>query len=136
MSEEPIKRERGRPTKYDPSYCELVVEDAKKGFSLSAFAGGILVSRECVTEWRRVHPDFDEACRAAKVARARFLEEGMMAMDCPAPAMNARKFALVNCAEEDWRNESTLKHVGDANADPIQTALTVTFVRGAEPTPD
>ena len=113
----------GRPTSYDPSYCDLVIEDARIGYSLSAFAGGIQVSRQTITDWRKAHPDFDVACATAKVVRARFLEGGMMERDIPAPAMNARKFALVNCAEEDWRAESTIKHVGGdpaAGDKPIQ----------------
>lgn len=122
------KRGPGRPTRYDPSYCDLVIEDAKLGFSLSAFAGGILVSRQTITDWRKAHPEFDAACATAKVVRARFLEGGMMERDIPAPAMNARKFALVNCAEEDWRAETTLKHVGGdpASGDqPIRHALDI-----------
>lgn len=111
----------GRPTKYDPAYCDLVIEDAAIGFSLSAFAGGIRVSRESITEWRRVHPDFDEACKTAKLVRARFLETGIMKEDIPGPAMNARKFALVNCAEEDWREpKQILEHTG-TDGGPIQT---------------
>lgn len=53
----------------------------------------------------------------------------MMERDIPAPAMNARKFALVNCAEEDWRAESTIKHVGGSpeNGDqPIRGVIDVT----------
>lgn len=110
MTEEP--RPTGRPTKYDPAYCDAVIEDAKLGFSLSAFAGGILVARDTITGWRQQHPEFDEACKVAKLVRARTLETDMIKLDIPAPAMNARKLALANCAEEDWRDQSTLKHVG------------------------
>lgn len=97
------------------------------GFSLSAFAGGIEVDRDTITEWRKVHPEFDQACKTAKAVRARFLEGGMMERDIPAPAMNARKFALVNCAEDDWRSETTLKHVGGdpaAGDKPVQVNVT------------
>lgn len=111
----------GRPTSYDPSYCDLVIEDAKVGFSLSAFAGGIQVSRQTITDWRKAHPDFDVACATAKVVRARFLEGGMMERDIPAPAMNARKFALVNCAPDDWREKVSLEHSGP-NGGPVVTA--------------
>lgn len=106
------KRPIGRPSKYRPEFCQAVIEDGRLGFSLSAFAGGIEVDRDTITEWRKVHPEFDQACKTAKAVRARFLEGGMMERDIPAPAMNARKFALVNCAEDDWRSETTLKHVG------------------------
>jgi hypothetical protein len=116
-----LKPAVGRPTKYDPAYCEAVIEDAAKGFSLSAFCGGILVARDTLTGWREQHPEFDQACKVAKLVRARFLETGIMDMSVPAPAMNARKFALVNCAEEDWREpKQILEHTG-TDGGPIQT---------------
>lgn len=123
MSEE--TKPTGRPTKYDPSYCQAVIDDAAKGFSLSAFCGGIMVARDTLTGWRQTHPEFDEACKVAKLVRARFLETGIMDMSVPAPAMNARKFALVNCAEEDWREpKQTLEHTG-ADGGPIQSQATI-----------
>lgn len=121
----------GRPTKYDPSYCDAVIADGQLGFSLTAFAGGIGVDRSTISEWRKVHPDFDAACKSAMAVRSRFLEGGMMERDIPAPAMNARKFALVNCAPEDWRSEQTIKHVGGdpASGDkPIQAQVSVTLL--------
>ena len=124
----------GRPTKYDPSYCDLVIEDAKQGFSLSAFAGGIQVSRDTITGWREQHPEFDEACRTAKLVRARFLETGIMKEDIPGPAMNARKFALVNCAEEDWREKQSVELSGP-NGGPIQSQSVVMGVK-AEDVPE
>ncbi len=123
MTDQP--KPSGRPTKYDPAYCEAVIEDAAKGFSLSAFCGGIMVARDTLTGWRQQHPEFDEACKVAKLVRARFLETGIMDMSVPAPAMNARKFALVNCAEEDWREpKQILEHTG-TDGGPIRTQGTV-----------
>lgn len=117
------KLPRGRPSKYRPEFCQAVIEDARIGFSLSAFAGGIEVDRDTISEWRKVHPDFDQACKTAKAVRSRYLETGIMKEDIASPAMNARKLALANCAEEDWRTETTLKHVGGDSAagdKPIQ----------------
>lgn len=123
MTDQP--KPSGRPTKYDPSYCQAVIDDAAKGFSLSAFCGGIMVARDTLTGWRQTHPEFDEACKVAKLVRARFLETGIMDMSVPAPAMNARKFALVNCAEEDWREpKQILEHTG-ADGGPIQSQATI-----------
>lgn len=120
---EVVTRPAGRPSKYDPAYVEGVISSGRMGFSLTGFAGSIEVDRDTITEWRKVHPEFDRACRISKAVRAHFLEGGMMERDIPAPAMNARKFALVNCAEEDWRSETTLKHVGgdpESGDKPIQ----------------
>lgn len=71
------KRPAGRPSKYDPAYCDLVIDDAKEGFSLTAFAGGIQIDRDTVTEWRKVHPEFDSACRAAKAVRGPVDDRGI-----------------------------------------------------------
>ena len=79
-----------------------------------------MVSRQTITDWRKAHPEFDEACEKAKLVRARFLEGGMMERDIPAPAMNARKFALVNCAPDDWREKQAVELSGP-NGGPIQT---------------
>lgn len=119
MTDVTIIPRSGRPTKYDESYCDAVVADGALGFSLTAFAGGIGVDRTTISEWRKVHPDFDAACRYAMAIRSRFLEGGMMERDIPAPAMNARKFALVNCAPEDWREKTSVEHTGVDGA-PIQ----------------
>lgn len=125
----------GRPTKYDPAYCEAVIEDAKRGFSLSAFCGGIFVDRDTITEWRKVHPEFDEACKVAKLVRARMLETDFIKLDIPAPAMNARKLALANCAEEDWRSEQVLKHVGgDKDDAPIRSEVAIDVTKLSEAT--
>ena len=125
MTDKPEPAPIGRPTKYDPAYCQAVIDDAAKGFSLSAFCGGIMVARDTLTGWRQTHPEFDEACKVAKLVRARFLETGIMDMSVPAPAMNARKFALVNCAEEDWREpKQILEHTG-ADGGPIQSQATI-----------
>ena len=111
----------GSPTKYDPAFIEAVIADGQIGYSLTAFAGGIGVDRTTITEWRKVHPEFDAACRHAMAVRARFLEGGMMERDIPAPAMNARKFALVNCAPEDWREKLALVGGDPESGDkPIQ----------------
>lgn len=84
-----------------------------------------MVARDTLTGWRQTHPEFDEACKVAKLVRARFLETGIMDMSVPAPAMNARKFALVNCAEEDWREpKQILEHTG-ADGGPIQSQATI-----------
>lgn len=125
MTETTEKRPVGRPSKYDPDFCDQVILDAELGFSLSAFAGGIRVDRDTITEWRRVHPEFDQACKVAKLVRARFLETGIMKEDIPGPAMNARKFALVNCAEDDWREKQAIELTG-ADGGPIQSSVDVT----------
>jgi hypothetical protein len=114
----------GRPSKYDPKYCEMVVDDMSKGMSLTAFAGLIGVDRSTIDTWREQFPDFRLACTKGQAVRTRYLEGGMLERDMPGPAVNARRFALANAAPEEWREKQSLEHSGP-NGGAIQTEVSV-----------
>lgn len=97
-----------RPTKYDPSYCDQVIETMKLGLSLTAFAGKILVARSSINEWMEHHPEFSEAVRVGKAARTAALEESMLSAES-GPAVTARMFALKNADPDEWRDKSEVK---------------------------
>lgn len=132
MSEN-VKRSPGRPTKYDPSYCDEVIEFCSQGYSLSAFAGKIRVTRQSITDWRNAHPDFDEACQIAKGTRAYKLEDGLLNEQMGAAQINARRFALVNCAPDDWREKQDVAHtVSGPDGGAVQVVTHVKLV-GVDP---
>jgi DNA-binding transcriptional regulator YiaG len=60
----------GRPTKYRPEYCEMLIDFVgKQGFSYEAFAGYIGVHKDTLYEWEKaVYPDNypEEALRGTK----------------------------------------------------------------------
>jgi len=56
----------GRPTKYDPKYCQEIIDFMSRGDSLTAFAGEIQVSRETIYEWERTYPEFSDAINTAR----------------------------------------------------------------------
>lgn len=122
----------GRPTKYDPKYCDLVVKVMGQGLSLTAFAGEIGVARITIDEWRSVHPEFSIACMKGQAARTRFLEMGMLERDMPGPAVNARRFALANAAPEEWREKQQLEHSGP-NGSEIPVSIAVRLLTPSQP---
>lgn len=103
----------GRPSKYDPAYCEEVIADGNIGYSLTAFAGKIGVDRDTITEWAKVHPEFSLAVKAHKAARTRFLETGLLNGDATGPNVTSRIFALKNAAPEEWRDKHEVEHSGE-----------------------
>lgn len=112
----------GRPTEYDPVLCEaVVVHAAATGLSLTAFAGEIGVSRQCLSEWGHKHPEFSVAMAQAKAARAAFLEREAMG-GLNAAWVNYRVLALKNCAPDDFRDTTDVRHGGLPGAPPIATA--------------
>lgn len=102
----------GRPTKYDPTYCDMVVESSKRGFSLAGFAGSIGVSRATINVWMAAHPDFLEAVSRAKAAAAYCWESraNRVAEVGGGPGTaQVLLFALRNVAPEDWSADRRAK---------------------------
>lgn len=55
------KNKIGRPTKYDPAMCEIVVEVMEQGFSFEAVAGHLGICKDTLYEWAKKYPDFSDA---------------------------------------------------------------------------
>jgi hypothetical protein len=69
------KRGRGQPTKYDPAYCDQVVEWGKQGYSREMIAGELDVSWNTLLNWMEAHPAFLEALESAKMHEMIFFEK-------------------------------------------------------------
>lgn len=121
MSEEE-RRPIGRPTKYDPAYCDLVIADGKEGLSLTAFAGGIGVARSTINEWMAEHPDFSEAVKISQAARTRSLETQLLSSD-QGPKVTARIFALKNAAPDEWREKVVQEHAGEVTVNRVERVI-------------
>ncbi len=59
----PARQDEGRPTKYKPEYCQMLIEHGKKGLSFDSFAGAIGISRETLFDWARDITEFSDAKR-------------------------------------------------------------------------
>lgn len=60
------KRPPWRPTKYDPAFCDRVVELGAEGKSKVEIAVELGVDRKTIDNWSEVHPDFFHAITRAK----------------------------------------------------------------------
>ncbi len=69
------KVKTGRPTKYDPAYCDQVVEWGKQGKSGEWIACEIGVIYETMLNWSKEHPAFFEALTLAKQYELRWWED-------------------------------------------------------------
>ena len=69
---------RGRPSKYKPKYCALLVDMMKQGKSYQQVAAEIGVSKVTMWRWRDKHPDFDEACQLGSVQSCAWWENEAM----------------------------------------------------------
>lgn len=72
----------GRPSLYDPAYCERVLEMGRNGYSVVEMASEIGVARSTLEEaWPRAHPEFSEALtRARECSQAWWERTGRVGM--------------------------------------------------------
>lgn len=109
----------GRPTKYEPSYVDQIVDFMAQGFSPTAFAGSIRVSRSTLDNWGAEHPEFLEALQTARACRVYKLEDGMLSAK-NGPEVTARIFALKNAAPDEWRDR---QEVTGADGAPVRFVI-------------
>ncbi len=103
----------GRPTLYDPAYCEAVVAHMATGASLTSFAAEIDVARDTISEWANVHPEFSVAVKRGKAkcaswweARGRSIAEKGGGPGAGTLVM----FGLKNMGADDWSDASQVDH--------------------------
>ncbi|MDE2442641.1 MAG: hypothetical protein KGP14_16630 [Betaproteobacteria bacterium] len=95
----------GRPSLYDPAYCERVIEMGKQGFSVVEMAAEIGVHRDTLeTNWPAAHPEFFEAFTHAMQCSQAWWERtgrvGMIENNISAPIWSRSMAARF---PKDWR---------------------------------
>ena len=55
----------GAPSKYNPAYCEQLIEHMAQGYSYESFAGLVRVSSRTLGNWESEFPAWDEAKQIA-----------------------------------------------------------------------
>lgn len=76
------KRKVGRPTKYKPEFCDLVIQVGEEGGWLSEMAEACDVVRSTMDEWAAAQPEFSEALtRAKQKAQAWFERKGRSGLE-------------------------------------------------------
>lgn len=103
----------GRPSTYDPKYCQMVLEHCANGASLSSFAAEISVARSTINEWMEHHSEFSEAVGAAKAKCAAWWEQRGRAIAQEGGGPGAATlviFGLKNMGADDWCERKEIDH--------------------------
>ncbi len=117
----------GRPSLYQPGFCDVARKFMAEGYSISALAGELGVDRVSIYVWEKAHPEFAEALKQSRFLRVRALEHKLLSSDI-SPHVTAAIFALKNAMPDEWRDR--FEHTG-ADGGPI--AVTVARFTGEEP---
>lgn len=114
----------GRPSTYDPAYCEAVIEYGKRGKSKTWMASELNVHRDTINEWERVHPEFSDAMTRALQFSQRWWEDagqnGMVA-----DKFNSSVWSRSMAARfpEEWRENSELNLNGKLQITEIKRTI-------------
>src|SRR5690554_5877361 len=107
MSKNPV----GRPSKYKPEYCQMLIDHMAEGASMTSFAAEIDVARSTLNEWADEYPDFSEAVKKGKAKCAAWWErvgrKNAITGDGNATLVI---FGLKNMGAEDWRDKQEIDH--------------------------
>ena len=60
------KKKVGRPSTYDPSYCDLVRKLGATGGMAASFAAALGVNKDTIYQWGKDHAEFSDALKDAK----------------------------------------------------------------------
>jgi transcriptional regulator with XRE-family HTH domain len=95
------------PSKFKSEYCQRIVSFMAKGFSLTAFAGEIGVSRETIYGWEKQHAEFGDAVKRARAARVLYWERRLIKAE--RAEATPIIFALKNACADEWMSYEELR---------------------------
>jgi transposase-like protein len=136
MTEETEKRPVGRPSLYDPAYCEQAIELGKIGKSTEAIGAMLGVGTSTLYRWRDEHPEFREALDIAKDMELYWWEDQAMSYmveNKESDRLNASIWSRSMAARFPKKyRESTKTEITGADGAPLLSGINVTFVKPPE----
>ena len=112
----------GRPSKYDPKYCDRVIEMGREGYSVVEMCADIGVARNTLeSEWPERHEEFSKAfAHARELSQAWWERQGRLGLT--ADKFNAQLYSRSMAARfpKDWRESKNLAVGGDKDAPAVQ----------------
>ncbi len=104
----------GRPTKYNPAFCDLVIKLMRKGHSKLFVAGEIGISRDTLYEWCRKYPEFSDTIKVGEMKSYAYWEDlGMRGMMGKVKGFRPSLWIFTMKARFGWRDNSPVKTIED-----------------------
>lgn len=103
--------DRGRPTKYTDGLGDELIRWMRDGYSLTAAAGKIGISRQTVYAWAEEKPAFSDALNEARAAAAAWWEDRAQDVAMGKEGNAAMViFGLKNRVADEWRDKQEHAH--------------------------
>ena len=126
----------GRPTDYDPAFCDKVVELGALGKSTEQIAGMLGFALRTIYLWRDTYPEFMQALEEAKAKELHWWEDqaqAYMLEHKDGAKLNAsiRSRSMAARFPKKYR-ESVKQEITGENGTPLIPSIQVTFVKADE----
>ena len=110
----------GRPTKYEPSYCQEAIDYLAQGKSVTQLSARIGVNKTTIYEWANVHPEFSNALRTGQELSEAYWETELVEMMRDRD-VNAPLVKLYFANRFKWTDKQEVDHTtkGDKITAPI-----------------
>jgi transposase len=122
----------GRPSKYDPAFCERVIQLGKLGKSVEQIACELDVGTKTIYNWRDEHPEFLRALDMAREFEQNWWEtiaQTHMIEEKDAAKLNASIWSRSMAARFPKKyRESTKQEITGADGAPLLQGIEVSFV--------
>ena len=136
MTDTTEKRPVGRPSLYDPKYCEEVIAYGKLGKSVEQIASILNVSLRTMYFWRDAHEEFLHALDDAKTYEQAWWEEqaaAYMVENKESDRLNATLWSRSMAARFPKKyRESVKQEITGADGAPLLSGIQVSFVKPNE----
>lgn len=111
------KSKSGRPSKYVPEMCELVIEYGKQGMGMAEMAAELGISRNTLHKWIKQKPVFGDAIKEARDRSQAWWEAKGRRATFASKDFNATSyiFQMKNRFPDDWRDKQNVEHGGELN---------------------
>lgn len=103
----------GRPTDYEPEYCDKLIAHMELGYSFESFAGKIKVCKQTIYTWLEKYPEFlDAKKRGTELSRYFWEKFGINGMAGHVKNFNCAAwiFNMKNRFREDWHDRQEIEH--------------------------
>jgi hypothetical protein len=122
----------GRPSKYNPAMCGLVVECGKKGYSKTQMCCELRITRSTLYAWEKLHTDFSDALGMAMTySQAWWESRALWGITQPSKAFNAGLWGKIMSARfpASYR-ETSRTRVSGIEGTPIPVTVATTQITG------
>jgi transposase-like protein len=136
MTDTTEKRPVGRPSLYDPKYCEEVIAYGRIGKSVEQIAANLNLSLRVLYAWRDKHEEFMHAMEYAKELEQAWWEEqaqAYMVENKESDRLNATLWSRSMAARFPKKyRESVKQEITGADGAPLLSGIQVSFVKPNE----